>query len=180
VVEDVVVKEVHVLSHLLVSFLFLFGTVSVCQQFADSSAREQSLTEGFQTKTENASLWTTIRTSSGADTMVLAPCEDLLTYLLTYSSRRGFYRCARVCGLASVVGVDSSDASVAGEQNDRQHGARYAPQAGRVPRLLPRSQAAKSRREGEARGDVQHATDSTATQQPAGVHANRGQDGVGQ
>jgi len=68
---------------------------------------------------------------------------------------------------------------VAGEQDNRQHGARYAPQAGRVPRLLPRSQAAQSRREGETGSDVQHATDPTATQQSTGVYANRGKDGVG-
>ena len=63
----------------------------------------------------------------------------------------------------TVVGVDSSDAPVAGEQDDGQHSARHSPQTGRVPRLLPRPQAAQSRRESQVGVHVQHPADSTAT-----------------
>ena len=74
--------------------------------------------------------------------------------------------------------VDPRDDAVAGEPEDGQHAAGHAEQARGIPRLPPQPEAAEARGEGEARDHLQHAADAPQAEQPARLHAHRGQDGV--
>lgn len=63
---------------------------------------------------------------------------------------------------------------------DGQLAGRRSEEAGRVPPISAPAQAAARPAKGKARDQLQHAADEAAPVEPARLHADRGQDGVGE
>ena len=81
---------------------------------------------------------------------------------------------------STAAGVDPPHHPMAGEPGTREHHARHAAEAGGLPGLPAPSQAAQGAGEVPAGDQLQHAADQAAPQQPARLHALRGQDGLGE
>lgn len=75
--------------------------------------------------------------------------------------------------------MDSPHHPLAGEPDPREDHAGHAEEAGGLPRLPPEAQAPQGAGEVPTGDQLQHLADQAADQQPAGLHALRGQDGVG-
>lgn len=67
-----------------------------------------------------------------------------------------------------------------GEPRSREHYAGHAAEVGGFPGLQTTSQTTQSSGEMSAGDQLQHTADQTPPQQPACVHAFRGEDGLGE
>ena len=76
--------------------------------------------------------------------------------------------------------MDSAHDPLAGEPDSGEDHAGHAEEAGGLPGLSPEAQASQGAGEVPAGDQLQHPADQAEDQQPAGLHALRGQDGVGE
>lgn len=80
----------------------------------------------------------------------------------------------------TAAGVDPAHHPLAGEPRPPEDHARDAAEAGGLPRLPAGPQAPQGAGEVPAGDQLQHAADQAAAEQPARLHALRGENGLGE